>query len=253
MNKLKTDDAGGMPLELDDIRFEQDAVREAFYGIISAFGIAPADSFKLSGCEVTIAGNDYTTTDGYICLNGEVLKVVAHTITKSALHDVKWDVEVTYDPAGTETFKDGTTGHETYEVRRGVLVSVAAVVPPNYMQHDAPYLTEVIFETEGWRNVGGGGNPAFLNGWANQGGGSELVAFQKDSSGVVYLKGTAQISPGSGAAIFTLPVGYRPGAERFFYDGPNGVQIGIGNDGHVFPIALPDPTTVHLDGVCFKI
>lgn len=54
--------------------------------------------------------------------------------------------------------------------------------------------------------------PTLLNGWVNQGGDAETVAYYKDPNGRVWLKGAG--NPGSGGTthIFTLPVGYRPGA-----------------------------------------
>jgi hypothetical protein len=58
------------------------------------------------------------------------------------------------------------------------------------------------------------GAPAFQNGWGHYGGGWESVAFRKDSSGTVHLRGL-----GLGAlnvTIFTLPVGFRPPANLIF-------------------------------------
>ena len=71
MNKLITTDLGGFPFTLDRLRWLDDAYRDAWKGLFSAFGITLPTSFKLSGCAVTINGNDYSTTAGYICLNGE--------------------------------------------------------------------------------------------------------------------------------------------------------------------------------------
>jgi len=83
MDKLDTSNDGGMPLELDDIEWMDAAYRDAWYGLISAFGITAPTSFKLSGCVVTKNGTIWTTTAGYICLEGEVLKVDAHSISVS--------------------------------------------------------------------------------------------------------------------------------------------------------------------------
>lgn len=133
MNKLITTNNGGFPLELDDIRFEQDAIRDAFYGLISGFGIAPADSFILSGCQVTgspVPGAAYSA--GYLCLNGEVFKVDAATLPAQAGGEVYyWDAEVTYDTAGNEQFESGTS-YNTYQVRKAKVYS-GVQTPGAYM------------------------------------------------------------------------------------------------------------------------
>ncbi len=52
---------------------------------------------------------------------------------------------------------------------------------------------------------------AFSNGWVNAGAGTKAVAYFKNEEGIVQLTGVA--SGGTlGAAIFTLPAGYRPTA-----------------------------------------
>jgi hypothetical protein len=58
-----------------------------------------------------------------------------------------------------------------------------------------------------------GGEPDFMNGWANDpfyG----TAAFYRDRAGVVHLKGT--ITAGTADAVFVLPSGYRPEADRIF-------------------------------------
>ena len=224
MNKLQTNYNGKMPFELDDIRWEQDAVRDAFAGLISAMNVVAPYGFKLSGCVVTKVGNTYTTTAGYICLGGEVLKVDAHSFTVTALHAAKWAIAVTYDPAGTEVFQDATT-HETYEVRKGVLADTLPTNPISYMVSNAPYFTNLIFTLanvqEAWHAIGASGEPSFEAGWSNKGGLDAVVAFRKDNCGVVHIKGVCTNADGHGA-VFTLPTDYRPSEVRQFvtsYDG----------------------------------
>lgn len=70
---------------------------------------------------------------------------------------------------------------------------------------------------ENWHEVGAPGEPAFQNGWKDQSptpDASETVGFYKDHEGVVHLKGTA--TEGTNAAIFALPVGYRPAKPLHF-------------------------------------
>jgi hypothetical protein len=65
---------------------------------------------------------------------------------------------------------------------------------------------------EGWREVGAGGNPGFLNSWHNAGGPFNNAAFFKDHDGIVHLKGF--VTGGSAVAVFVLPPGYRPAAGK---------------------------------------
>ena len=68
-----------------------------------------------------------------------------------------------------------------------------------------------MFAGEPWHYVGEAGEPAFENGWENVPGDTNL-AFRIREPGVVDLHGAVQ-SGTPGAAIFTLPEGYRPTAD----------------------------------------
>lgn len=71
-----------------------------------------------------------------------------------------------------------------------------------------------------WVSVGaGGGAPGFQNGWSNYLSGQQAVQFSKIDD-VVTVRGLAKggtinSAPATGS-IFTLPVGYRPSANRIF-------------------------------------
>jgi len=217
MNKLQTNYNGKMPFELDDLRWMDDAYREAFYALLSAFGIAPEDSFKLSGCVVTVNGNVYTTTAGYISLNGEILKVNAHSITKSLLHSVYWVLDVAYDIAGNEIFEDGNS-HDTYEVRTAKLATGITQLPINVMMYNADYLSDKIASIipleENWHYIGGANEPVFENLWTNSPQ-ERPLRFKKDINNYVHIEGVA-IDGTMGFGIFTLPVGYRPSVSLDF-------------------------------------
>lgn len=57
--------------------------------------------------------------------------------------------------------------------------------------------------------------PSLQNSWVNYGGTWETCQYFKDNFGIVHIKGMVK-SGTVGAAIFTLPVGYRPSAEQLF-------------------------------------
>ena len=140
MNKLKTDNIGGVSFEWDDWRWEQDGVREAFFGLVSAWGIDPADSFIISGCGSTLNGLNYDIDAGFLALNGEIYKVNAHSVVVAlGAGDVHfWDVITSFDPTGLEPTKNAGTVN-TYEIRQANVVN-GTIPVPSFM----PMLAETI-------------------------------------------------------------------------------------------------------------
>lgn len=84
-----------------------------------------------------------------------------------------------------------------------------------------------------WRDVGGSGQPTFVNGWANVGylnGATEAPArFRKSSDGEVQIQ--MSVRSGIAATVFTLPSEYRP-AHRLHF---------VGNDGAAFCVGVVQP------------
>lgn len=76
---------------------------------------------------------------------------------------------------------------------------------------------EVVWnEDERWHYVGASGEPAFANSWVNYAaGGFQVARFMREASGFVVVEGLVK-SGTLGAAIFTLPVGYRPPSNLSF-------------------------------------
>lgn len=140
MNKLKTLATGGFPFVLDDLRFTHNAYEEAFKGILSAFGIAPTETFILSGCKRTVGGGVVSVTEGYISLQGEVLYMPPQSYPVTT--DTEYlAVNIQYDPAGLKLFQDAST-NDTYEVRQAqILVSAT---PP--LEHVSIQAAQTIFE-----------------------------------------------------------------------------------------------------------
>jgi parallel beta-helix repeat protein len=70
--------------------------------------------------------------------------------------------------------------------------------------------------------VGSGGSaPAFQNSWQQEGGIYELLAFNKDSTGNVNIRGDVKTGS-AGTVVFTLPTGYRPSLRQDFITGLGG-------------------------------
>lgn len=114
MNKFLTLSTGGLDFRSDDLRFEQDAVRDALRGILSSAG-----DCVLSGCAITgvvvLGVNKYRCAPGYVAIDGEVYKVNGSDVV-TGLAFYYLEVDESYDTAGNKTFADLGT-HQTYLVR----------------------------------------------------------------------------------------------------------------------------------------
>jgi len=100
---------GGEPLiNFDDILRTPNATRDAFIEVFRAFG----DNYIIQG----ITG-DPSITAGYVMLDGEILKVDAHT--KTGTHFVK---VTTYEAGGDKTFNDSTP-RQTWQKNRATITA----------------------------------------------------------------------------------------------------------------------------------
>jgi hypothetical protein len=186
MNRLKTDNIGGVSFEWDDWRFEQNGVREAFLGLVSAWGIDPADSFIISGAQATLNGLNYDISEGFISLNGEIFKVDAHSVVAAlgagAFHF--FEEVVTFDPAGLEPTKNAGTV-DTYEIRRAQVVN--AVPSGSFMPMLAEDIHQKILEKIApkivYQTINMASSPDFLQNDAYDGTGNFIVSPQPPQAG----------------------------------------------------------------------
>lgn len=118
MDKLKTTNNGGMPFDLDDLRWIDKGVRDTFKAIGNAMADSETDGVVLWGCDVTDAGGSYNIASGAIYAANEIWLVDAHSVVKLAGAG-SWYIKkvITYDPTGNETFENSATV-DTYEIRR---------------------------------------------------------------------------------------------------------------------------------------
>lgn len=106
MNKLLSF-TGGLPnFSIDEVLFNDDAIRSALQEIFRAFG----DNYIIQGVTGTTS-----ITAGYIMLDGELLQVDAHTKTNTHFAKV-----TTYDPLGDITFNDGVA-RQTWQKNRATI------------------------------------------------------------------------------------------------------------------------------------
>lgn len=121
MNKLINTDSGGYPFVLDDLRFVDDAVREALKGNLNFLG----DGFVLSANYNDItAATSWSFPETFAILNGEILRIPAFTANSSPAvgkyYKLELDSTFTGTTPGLKTFLDASS-NETYNVRNGKL------------------------------------------------------------------------------------------------------------------------------------
>ena len=100
--------------------------------------------------------------------------------------------------------------------------------------------------------VGGPGEPAFQNGWVNYDPNFSPAGFWKDPWGTVHLSGLVKDGTFN-AAMFTLPVGYRPEyGELFGVENSGGhARIDVNPNGVVNPVG-GSSGYVQLSGITFR-
>ena len=134
MNKLETNYNGGMPFDLDDIRFMQDAWRQAFGAlnfIKKQDKTTTINDIILNPFAVTGSG-PWTSVENFILHDREIWWMPAQAIT--TLSNDTWFVfSETNDSAGSDIFEDTVT-HETYKVRQ-VSIVVNAVQPASSIRY----------------------------------------------------------------------------------------------------------------------
>lgn len=202
-----------MPAIQEHFDFIHNASYKAFEAIVKSFGYN-APGYILFGCNYTENASSYTINPGAIVLDGEILVVDGHTVSKQSGVSYFWYVDETDDPEGTMQFFDGNT-YNVYAKRRGV---VAAQVPPagSYMYlGQEPRLPDLIHNLIGNNYVSNSPlswiSPTMLNGWThNLSSGKQGLLYTKQANGIVKLIGHILPTNATGFVITQLPQGYRP-------------------------------------------
>jgi len=122
LNKLLTNNTkvGGFPLVLDDLRWflgqltapNQQGIYQAFNNLLRGFG----DDFIIQGCVLGGVSGAFTLTEGWILLDGELLKVDAQAAFDQAINNTFVKV-TTFDSRGNKTFQNAAI-EDTYEKNR---------------------------------------------------------------------------------------------------------------------------------------
>lgn len=151
MDKLKL--VRGVEDAFEHFNFFQDGIANTFKNLLAGFGIAANESFRISGCVVTVqvdtpavGQTTYNVTAGVISLEGEVLPVDAHSVVISTVlptvEEAYWGVDESFsDVSPAEIFGGGQTNVQA--VRKGVLLK-STNPPVDRMKPKAKYLKWII-------------------------------------------------------------------------------------------------------------
>jgi len=187
MNKFITTDVGGLPIVLDDFRFIDDSVREAFFGIVTAWGVANEESYILSGCEITL-GVNISVAAGYVVIQGEVYKFNAQSITGTAPsgEEVTFVPSTAFDSAGNKTFDSGGT-FDTYQLRTAAL-QYNIIAATNFKLFAALTIHEKIAEASApylgaWTTINLNGSTDVVQNTFASGGGTDTATVLPPVSG----------------------------------------------------------------------
>lgn len=118
-------------IRLDQILIDSNAHRPALHAMMKSYAVGTNPNFIIDGCQVTVGGvapaNTWALTDGYIFLNGEILKVDNQSGSfNSGTQFLAFSKSTTYDPKGDITYNDGTP-RQTWEVNRGIITVKSSI------------------------------------------------------------------------------------------------------------------------------
>lgn len=198
MNRQDLSNVGGHPLTLNDLSFALLAQQDENKGSLSFLkGLCPSDVVVLSGCVITIAGPNFTHTDGYVWLNNEVFYVPANAVPRATNLTFEFNIVETVDATGTKTYYGGGAPHQTRFVRTCTIDANNAGTLYTF--------TDDNYYTPKWTVA------TYASGWGG------TVRYRK-RLGLVELDLSATIAAmGAGQrAIFTLPPAHYPSVDKFF-------------------------------------
>jgi hypothetical protein len=234
MNRLLTPN-GGMPFELDDLNFMQDAYKEGISALLSQFTTMsphglPATHIILSGCEVTPGATHFSVSAGYVMINNEPLYAPAvASVPNANLNNMFYRLHTYNDPAGNDLFEDGIL-RDTYEVRRAELVYLGSGVAYPIIQLNNPILRlkTLITHSEVYSYRDTAAEGTLDNGWTAVTfiGTSEPLLVTKQF-GRVQVRGQVTGGAIAGDVVFTLSPEFRPKTTCQFLTVYGGISIGI--------------------------
>ncbi|MEZ5195130.1 MAG: hypothetical protein R2764_01625 [Bacteroidales bacterium] len=249
MNRLITDFPGKFPFYLDDFRWHEAAVRDAFKAIFSFCG---QDRFIISGCEITTPSpGNRSCSEGYLYWDGEIVYCPGGIAAIDETNTPVFELHVYHDISGHKLFGSGLY-YDTYQIRRAKFYSVSTVTSDHLTAITAKRLPELIaveinnYE-EDWIE------PLLSGSWETDTIGAPVaVAYKKDMFGNLWLRGQAINGTG---LLFTLPFTYWPAVDSYqvtVYPADSSITvISVKTDGKVSVVG--SSTKTNLDGIIVKL
>lgn len=120
MKKLIMTHEGGMPLNLDQLRWLDNGINEALHAICRSLLPPGATSLVLEGCDITPVQNtdQFNVSDGWLYRHeggGKICRVQAHTFSYQGADPFpdtgltpRWMDTTSFDASGSVTFHDGS-------------------------------------------------------------------------------------------------------------------------------------------------
>lgn len=252
MNKLDYSSASalGIKVTLDDFEFEQQGIEMALTAISKAIG----NNFKairLSGIDITEGVSDYTITDGYIMIGGEVCFFESGVFPKIVGGSYYWAIEQTDDPAGVKTLElDPLTDIYFRKIRKAILTDYTGTIPSGEIDlnsfkdvsktileqiaNDQPYIRTILWPILNAAHPAGTTLVCESN-WSNVTG--NLSKYRKTADNYLELYLNVGELVNSGNKVATLAAGHWPlRVHRFsgYNSGGDVSHFEIQNDGDIF-------------------
>ncbi|MDT8337182.1 MAG: hypothetical protein RQ856_05065 [Candidatus Izemoplasmatales bacterium] len=122
MNKLITTSNGGFPIELDDLRFSDNAYRDGFKALVSPFADVNNDALILSGMVRSQQGQLINYTEGYCMLFGEIMYFPEHNLPLLQQGQFEYlQIDSSFDNNGNKTLENGIQV-QSHQVRTAKIV-----------------------------------------------------------------------------------------------------------------------------------
>lgn len=201
MNNRKLFPGGEIEISSDELNLMPDANREGMDGISD--GLGESVDYIMSGVGAIInAGVDVSVSDGFVFLDGELIKVDAQVVPRTVGTDLYEFQKVSTFPDvnGLRNFRDGSTNN-VYEHIRAIPVNVAAIVSLDVTGSNLSDILKSIIQVQSDVNQADNTQPDFIKNFPNVidvlmqgkvtgiqvGTGGGATAFSGDITGIVDL------------------------------------------------------------------
>jgi hypothetical protein len=173
-------------------------------------------------------------------------------LTPGASVTLYWQWKQDNTPTST-IYSSDHTAMRVYDATIGGSSTIVGIGAPSGLGQgvSSGYISAGGTATPQWTGDTAWTAPTLTNSWVNFGAPYETAGYRRDALGFVHLKGVVK-SGTAGASIFTLPAGYRPGAQTYGAGVNNGagVNVEVHTDGTILQGGAGN-AAVGLSGITF--